>query len=973
MTVVAIVPAKDRADSVGTTVAALLRVPGVDQVLVVDDGSRDATTASARSAGARVMRLPENVGKGAAVAAGVAAAPDADVYLLIDADIADTAALADALLAPVVAGDADMTIAVLPPAAGRGGFGKVRDVARRGIRRASGFEAQAPLSGQRAVRGSLLRSLALAPRFGLETGLTIDAVGAGARVREVDVPMEHRHTGRSVAGFRHRGRQGADIVRALWPRVTTARQRLALIVGFFVLVAGVSLFESSRAFPTSVAGSQAKQVVIFGIPKLGWDDIGSGRMPALDGLVRRGAVAATSVRTLSGKPTTTEGYATLGAGARVKADEQGGYAFDDGESVEGGSAAGALHRRTGRPVDGEVAVVGAPATIRLNRNKHLPSEPGALGDALHEAGKRTAVVGNADTGYPLLPPSRSRPVGVALMDSHGVVDFGSVGSSLLLEDANAPFGKQADFVRLEQVFGRAADEADVILVDSGDLDRAAVFAAVSTPAQAARARRVMLERTDALLGFVAGRVAASGGLLLVVSVDPPGDDWHTTPMVAAGAGVRQGYLHSPSVRRLGVVTLTDVAPTVLHALDVDVPEGMIGHALRYHPVEGGAELGKLRRLDRDATFRERIYFPITLAYIIFQALVYLLAMVSFGRLGGVGRAGRVLRWIVLGVAAWPLATFVLRGIPGVAVLGGWSVWVLLAADAAIVALALRARRHALSPLQWILGATVALLVIDVAFGARLQTSSILGYSLHTAARFTGLGNTAFAVLAASAVLWGVIHLWAAPVDRRREALWTVAALFALVVLVDGAPTLGDDVGGILTLVPVFGITLLALSGRRIRLRTLAVIALVAVAVLAVATGIDVLRPAESRTHLGQLVTSMRNHGSGTFTTTVSRKFATNLRTYKSIWLWAIVIIAAYMVFFFAWARGWSRLLPQRSPLRVGVIAVLAAGLAGNFLNDSGAVVTALVFVFLGPFLTMIALHQERGEPVVFEAQQRELL
>ena len=48
-------------------------------------------------------------------------------------------------------------------------------------------------------------------------------------------------------------------------------------------------------------------------------------------------------------------------------------------------------------------------------------------------------------------------------------------------------------------------------------------------------------------------------------------------------------------------------------------------------------------------------------------------------------------------------------------------------------------------------ATVVLLVADVALGARLQTSSILGYSPHTAARFTGLGNTAYAVLAASAL------------------------------------------------------------------------------------------------------------------------------------------------------------------------------------------------------------------------------
>jgi hypothetical protein len=674
-------------------------------------------------------------------------------------------------------------------------------------------------------------------------------------------------------------------------------------------------------------------------------------------MVEEGAVAATSVRTLSGRPTTAEGYATLGAGARVRADEQGGLAFDADEMVEGGTAAAALSRRIRVEADGDVVVLGAPAVSRLNRNKHLPSQPGALGAALRGAGKRTAVVGNADLGaaVPGLP-SRSRPVGAALMDRLGVVDGGTVAPSLLVRDEDAPFGRHSDPEAMERALDAAVASSDVVLIDSGDMDRVGAWSAVATPRGVVEARAAALQRADRLLGYVTEHVPA-GTLVLVVSVTPPGEEWHTTPMVAWGAGVRAGYLHSPSVRRLGVVTLTDVAPTILESLSVPVPEGMIGHALRYHPGDG--DVGKLRKLDRDATFRERIYYPITLAYIILQAIVYLLVMVSISRLGGVGRAGTALKWIVLGVAAWPLATFVLRAIPNVAVLDGGAVAVLLAVDAVIVALALRARRHPLSPLSWILGSTVALILVDVALGARLQTSSILGYSLHTAARFTGLGNTAFAVLAASAVLVGVTHLHFAP--RRREALWTVACLFAVVVLFDGAPQLGDDVGGILTLVPVLGITLYALSGRRVRVRTVVGLVLAAGVVLAVATGVDLLRPAASRTHLGQLVSDVLNHGPGPFTTTVSRKLATNLRTYRSVWLWAIVIIAAYLVFFVAWGRGWVRLTPRGSALRIGVLATLATGLAGNFLNDSGAVVTALVFVFLGPFLTMIALQREREE------------
>lgn len=952
MSITALIPAKDRADTIRQTVLAVL--PVADDVLVVDDGSCDDTAAQALRAGARVLRLPANVGKGGAVAAGVAASPDADVYLLVDADVGDTAALASALLAPVLADEADMTIGVLPAAAGRGGFGKVRDFARRGIRRACGFETRAPLSGQRAVKGPLLRSLDLASRFGLEVGLTIDAVRAGARVIEVDVPMEHRHTGRSVAGFRHRGRQGRDVARALWSRVFSARQRLAALVVVSVLFVAGSFVTAARAVPSSVPPTaSAAKVVIVGLPGLSWSDVGTGRIPTLDRLIQQGAVAATSVRTASGKPATSEAYATLGAGARVKTDEQAAQAFDAGESVESGSAADAFARRTGVSASG-VVVLGAPATERLNKGRHLPSLPGALGQALHKAGKKTAVLGNGDVGTTV-----SRPAAIALMDRAGRVDEGAVGPEALTREQGAPYGVSANVPFLSETLRQTLARADVVLVDTGDLDRAAAWSAVATPSAAANARSRALARADSMLASIVQDLPTDA-LLLVTSPTPPGGKWHTTPTVAWGAGVRHGYLQSPSVRRLGVVTLTDLAPTVLRSLDVPVPDGMIGHALRYHPGDGG--LGKLRRLDRDATFRERIYFPITLAYIIFQALVYLLVMMAIGRLGGVGRAAGAVRWIVLGVAAWPLSTFVIRAIPNMAVLGaGGAVVVLLAVDLVIVAAASRFRRNPLSALSVILGATVALIVVDVALGARLQTSSMLGYSLHTAARFTGLGNTAFAVLAASALLWGVAHVQYAP--RPREVWWTVAALFALVIVFDGAPSLGDDVGGILTLVPIMGLTLYVLSGRRVRLRTLVIAGLVAVAVLGVATGLDLLRAPDSRTHLGQLVDSMRHSGSGSFTTTVARKLSTNLRTYKSVWLWVIVIIAVYLLFFVAWGRGWARLLPGGSALRVGVIATLAAGVAGNFLNDSGAVVTALVFVYLGPFLTLLALEQERGSPV----------
>ena len=227
-TVLALVPAKDEADRVGATVRALRQLPGVAEVLVVSDGSTDATAARALEAGAHCLDLPRNLGKGGALNAGLAAlmgrvaerlSPEPAALLLADADLADTAARLDRLLTPVLAGEADLAIADLPAQQGAGGFGAAMGLARRGMARATGRTMAEPLSGQRAIRWEALPALLpFAPGFGVEVAMTIDALHAGLRVIEVEVDLHHNATGKDLAGILHRARQARAITRELTRR-----------------------------------------------------------------------------------------------------------------------------------------------------------------------------------------------------------------------------------------------------------------------------------------------------------------------------------------------------------------------------------------------------------------------------------------------------------------------------------------------------------------------------------------------------------------------------------------------------------------------------------------------------------------------------------------------------------------------------------------------------------------------------------
>jgi glycosyltransferase involved in cell wall biosynthesis len=222
-----IVAARDEADRIASTLGALARAfPGA-RVVVADDGSRDATAAIAVRAGAELAsRLPgaerptgarRGRGKGGAVTAAARAVlaegtTGQTTIVLCDGDLGASAKELSKLAEPVEAGDCDLAVATFARREG-GGFGIALGFARWAVRDLTGVNVEAPLSGQRALRGQLLaRLLPFAPRFGIETAMTVDALRAGARLAEIELDLEHRATGRTLDGFLHRARQLRDFV-----------------------------------------------------------------------------------------------------------------------------------------------------------------------------------------------------------------------------------------------------------------------------------------------------------------------------------------------------------------------------------------------------------------------------------------------------------------------------------------------------------------------------------------------------------------------------------------------------------------------------------------------------------------------------------------------------------------------------------------------------------------------------------------
>ena len=727
----------------------------------------------------------------------------------------------------------------------------------------------------------------------------------------------------------------------------------------------------ARSAPPPCAGSC--RVLIVSLPRVTWDLVRAERPPALTRFLEQAALASMSQRTVGPHTSLGEGYATIGAGNRATVNDlNAGLAFARDEAFEDGEAGDAFARRTAATATGAAVHVAMPSVAYENHRLLYGAEPGALGSAVARSGRSIAVVGNADTRLDAGLLETHREVALAGVDRDGRVVGGQVDSNLLAVDRGAPFGVRLDVQAVEAAFDRAWAEHDVVILEASDLDRADAYAGFSTHKAGAVARRQALRAADRLLAHALGQVETAD---LVIVVSPAAPRSREQLGIAAVSGNRfgGGWLRSATTRRDRFVTLPDIAPTVLDHLDVDQPDEMTGGLLR----AGGDRPGVARALDQlaeDSTvtaFRDRATGPASVAFIVFQVLIYALAVVS-------------LRWAPRLRAPVAFGALVTLAIPAVAFLSGAVRYdrlgvvlylLLLLLGAAVLAGAARVAggRNPLLPPLLIVATVLVLLLVDAASGAPLQINTVFGYSPVVAGRFAGYGNLASALLATSAIvvasgMWSLRHLGGlhrgplphAPVDSA-PSRWPVSAVslvLLLVVAFIGSPSLGSDVGGVLTTVPAFAVLVLLLSGVRVSGKVVAALAVATVVAIAGFAALDLARPEADQTHLARLVRQSVGEGSGSSggaATVIRRKAAANLSILtSSVWTYLIPAALAFLVFLLWRPRGFLQSLQRRVPgLRAGLVGAVVAGVLGFSLNDSGVAVPAMMFAVLLPYLTYL--------------------
>jgi len=726
-------------------------------------------------------------------------------------------------------------------------------------------------------------------------------------------------------------------------RPATALLRVALLGILVAAVLSASLLPASSSL---LPGNDHKFILVVVDGVLWPDYLAAGR--TLRDLARTGSLGLMNVRAVP--PVSPEAaYLTIGAGSRAAAPPQA-VALQVGEPYQNTTAAAAFESRTGAIApNGGAVYLGIGAAIRVNssRERHYICRPGLLGSALAGAGITVACIGNAD-----LAAQPRREIVTLAMDEEGMVPLAVVDSRVSrFAPAFAP-GMETDSDALLQAFDRVAAKAQFIAVETGDTARLAAVEPDLLPALVAQERRRILLRVDRFLDGLVRRAAGKPWQILIISPTPHPDPNHAaeamTPIILTGWQAGPGLLTSASTRTPGVVTNTDLAPTILRFFGIQPPADAFGRPVTVVPRTPGAALSSVLSLDSAINAADRSR-PIVLNAL--AALTTIILCVAALALLLNDRAPRslaaVLRGLSLAIIASPLALLLMglrvpRGMPGAA-LGALALTIILALIASF------SRRGWV----WISLVTSALVVLDLFFGQGMLQRSLLGYSPSVGSRYYGLGNEYGGVLLASVTL-GVLALFRAETPRRWQRL-SVGLVFLAAAVATGHPAAGANLGMAAACAIGFGAALALMAPGGVSSRRVIAVVVAAILIVGIIVGADLLRGGGA-SHIGRAVASVRAGGWEALGDIVARRTTRNWTlTQRSAWSGPTIAgLAVLAVALLAAPRRVRGGLAGRRALLAAFGGLAVGAVAAYVLNDSGIVAAALAVSYAAAALTYIS-------------------
>jgi hypothetical protein len=726
----------------------------------------------------------------------------------------------------------------------------------------------------------------------------------------------------------------------------TRRQLLATATAAVVLasvVIGSFIMASPRASPTASSKKAGGSIVVIGTGGLSWSDVSPQSTPTLWSLLRDGATAALTVRSIHANTCPVDAWLTLSAGEQA------------GDSFGGGGGGGDGLKPPCRALPAQMTPGKVPHWSEYRAaagGSRFDASLGLLGDQIAAHGGCVQAVGP----------------GAALGAARA---SGMVVRYQQYDDSITPSALATCPLTLVDV-GPVRDPSDVNPKDElrPTTSRAQQVAAIDA-------------RVAAVL-----KVAPAGADFVVASLADAGGTEGLRMIAVSGPNFGGGTLESSSTRQPGLVQLTDLTPTILEHLGIPALANLGGTPLRFVPAQEVSDHSAADRLttlldyDQASHNVRSLVKPFFYGWVLLQLALYLSATVLW-RLGW-GTGGQRLRLlkntrqVAILAATVPVSTFLANLLP-------W--WrfpvpmVALVAAVALFAVAISSlallgpwRTRLLGPLVVVCTATVTVLTVDLMTGSRLQLSSLMGLQPVIGGRFYGMGNVTFALFATATLMLCAFagdHLLT--MGQPRSAAAAVAAIGMTAVIVDASPSLGSDLGGPPALLPGVIVLVLAILNITLTWRRAAAIGAGIGAFLVLLGLLDWFRPADSRSHLGRFVQTVLSGGGWDI---IVRKISQSITLWFANPLSLLIPVVLVLFTFILWrpdrwaGETFRQSFARVQLLRSGLIAITVMWVIGATLNDSGAAIPAVGATLACPLVIAIVLRTLEDQRVALPVTSR---
>lgn len=739
---------------------------------------------------------------------------------------------------------------------------------------------------------------------------------------------------------------------------TLAVLSVVAVGGFWAVPASASSPATTVAAEGDTTPDFDHHVVVIGTGGLRWTDM--NQVPAIANFASVSAVGSLVVRNVRSSTCPADGWLAFSAGQRA------------GDALNGG---GGPCRYLQDPTVSDIALGAAQVDAQVPNwsdyeeavtSQKYNATLGNFGQVLADSGVSTAAVGPG--------------AAIALADASGTIQ----GNFYPRPAAALEFNAQ---VR-QAITGHSGDKR-LTVIDPGYL-RIAPFADPADPAIAARLSEIDSRVEGALRAIYAQDPGLTHTTIVLASLSDPVGSPRLSILAMAGDQVSGNFLTSPSTKQSGFNQATDLPTTVFSLLgisDLANRSIFVGSVItpQYVAMSAAERIATLVDIEDHTLATRPLVERFFLLYSAVNILLFLaVAYIFSGRfLRRITRAGT---WIAknsralitacqiagIAIASMPVATLLANTVPWwrtgapTLTLIGLSVAII----AAITTLALLPawRGWRFGPIAVVAGITAIVLAIDIATGARMQLSALMGVQPMVGGRFYGFNNQAFALFAtASILLAGAIANGLVSRGKRKTAALAVAVVGIIATLLNGSPTMGADFGGPPALVPAFALLTLWAAGIKLNIKRVLLVLASGVVVVSTFALADWLRPADKRTHLGRFVDTVLDGG---LFEVVGRKIGANLSTFTN----PLTLVAVTAILLLIIVMGRPVRLAAKQPntlapyhwLTNGVplkqiatdtpmflpttYAVYVALLIGTLVNDSGVVIAAVGLGLLVPLL-----------------------